>query len=112
MTFKQTQEKWKKDSKVWEEIYRGAIQCKCSNKIPLSAFGERGVVECSWCHKLVYKDQEKQKEHDQKEKEYIQEKIKQQKKDIFEKTLRAYMKTSNDKLNDITNRNAKYSKGN
>ena len=93
---------WTRESKIWEQVNERAIQCKCSNKIPIGAFHERGVAECNWCHRLVFRDPNKQKQHDIQEEQYIKEK---QKKNNFEMMLKKYMKESNENVDRVERRN-------
>ena len=58
----------KREEKLQDELIGHRRRCSCGHTIialPASKNHKEYVV-CNWCHKKVYKDDEKQKEHDKK----------------------------------------------
>ena len=50
--------------KIHNERTRNTYKCKCGHSISIRPSVES--VVCRWCRRLVFKDEEKQKAHDEK----------------------------------------------
>lgn len=50
--------------KIHSERTRNTYKCKCGHSLSIRASLES--VVCSWCNRRVFKDEEKQKAHDEK----------------------------------------------
>lgn len=53
-------------AKLDEEASKYKYYCSCGHSIVIYPFERRDSKECDWCHKLVFVDEEKQKEYDEK----------------------------------------------
>lgn len=64
-----TPEEWlgfNRDTRMFKEYSNNRYYCKCGHSVAIPNSMEK--IMCSWCKNYVYKDEDKQKEYDLKNK--------------------------------------------
>jgi CDGSH-type Zn-finger protein len=61
---------FKRDTKMFKAQCKNRYYCRCGHSVLMTPRVEK--AECDWCHRLVFKDIEKQKEYDEKNKKEME----------------------------------------